>query len=84
MVSFLLEPDKLFLANAMMLSLMPGGVEDGQEPLFQKIEPSAALHNNILAIMHAELGDSQETVRDASVMGFVYVYVSLNPIWCCL
>lgn len=31
------------------------------------------MQNCILAIMHADPNDSQENIRDASVMGFVYV-----------
>jgi len=31
------------------------------------------MQNCILAIMHADPNDSHENIRDASVMGFVYV-----------
>ena len=52
---------------------MPGGEVEGDALLFEKIEPSVLMQNCILAILNADLGDSQETLRDASVMGFVYV-----------
>ncbi|KAI9753918.1 MAG: NADPH:quinone reductase [Chaenotheca gracillima] len=35
--------------------------------------PLPAMQNSVLAIMHAAPTDSHETIRDASVMGFVYV-----------
>jgi len=31
------------------------------------------MQNSIMAIVHAESSDSQENIRDASVMGFIYV-----------
>ncbi len=31
------------------------------------------MQNSVLAIMHADPNDSQENIRDASVIGFVYV-----------
>ena len=31
------------------------------------------MQNGIIAIVHAEIGDSQENIRDASVIGFIYV-----------
>ena len=58
----------------MLSSLLPGGhEEDGELALFDKVEPSPALQNCILAIMHAQANDSAENIRDSSVMGFVYV-----------
>ncbi|KAG0652712.1 mRNA cleavage and polyadenylation factor clp1 [Hyphodiscus hymeniophilus] len=44
----------------------------GQE-LFEKVEPSAMMLHSLLAVMHAAVLDSAETIRDATVMGFVYV-----------
>lgn len=53
---------------------MPGGhEEDGEPPIFDKVQPSSLMQNCVLAIMHAEPNDTQENIRDASVMGFVYI-----------
>lgn len=54
---------------------MPGGhdEEDGEPALFDRVEPSSLMQNCVLAIMHADVNDSHEAIRDASVMGFVYV-----------
>ena len=62
-------------ANAVLNSLLPGGeTEDATVPsIFDKIQPSSAMQNGILAIVHADPNDSQENIRDASVIGFVYV-----------
>ncbi|KAI9787186.1 MAG: Cleavage polyadenylation factor subunit clp1 [Geoglossum umbratile] len=64
---------KITESHSLIASLMPGGEVEGDAPLFEKIEPSVLMQNCILAILNADLGDSQETLRDASVMGFVYV-----------
>jgi polyribonucleotide 5'-hydroxyl-kinase len=57
------------------LSLLPGGAEDEgvAPPIFEKMEPTPMMQNAILAIMYANLNDPEEDIRDASVMGFVYV-----------
>ncbi|KAI6247730.1 mRNA cleavage and polyadenylation factor clp1 [Erysiphe necator] len=55
------------------LSFMPGGEEIFDQELYEKIEPNLSMMNCILAVMYASGADSQETIRDASVMGFVYV-----------
>ena len=57
----------------MLSSLLPGGQEDGEAELYEKIEPSSAMLHCILAVMYASPLDTQETIRDASVMGFVYI-----------
>ncbi len=51
---------------------MPGG-EEGQKQLYEKVEPNSLMLHCMLAIMYASTNDSQDTVRDASVMGFVFV-----------
>lgn len=43
------------------------------EKIYIKLEPSPSLKHSILAVMHARVFDAQEAIRDASVMGFVYV-----------
>jgi polyribonucleotide 5'-hydroxyl-kinase len=57
----------------MLSSLLPGGQEDGELELYDKVEPSSAMLHCILAVMYASPLDTQETIRDASVMGFVYI-----------
>ena len=54
---------------------MPGDANEDSmiPPIFNKIEPSAQMQNAMLAIVHAEAHDPQESIRDASVIGFVYV-----------
>jgi polyribonucleotide 5'-hydroxyl-kinase len=42
-------------------------------PIFYKVEPSPQMQNATLAIVHADPSDPQETIRDASVIGFIYV-----------
>lgn len=53
--------------------LAPGTEEAGDDKVFTKVEASPALQHSIIAVMHARVYDSQEAIRDASVMGFVYV-----------
>jgi len=60
-------------ASMMHLSFMPGGAEETELELYEKVEPSPLMLHCIFAVMHASVRDSQETMRDASVMGFVYV-----------
>lgn len=54
-------------------SFLPGGVEETEQGLFEKAEPNPSTQHCILAVMYASINDSQDSVRDASVMGFVYV-----------
>jgi len=57
----------------MLLSFLPGGQEEGEPELYEKVELSSMVLHCILAVMYASVHDSQDTIRDASVMGFVYV-----------
>ena len=59
----------------MLDSFLPGGEAEDAPPdaLFEVIQPSMLLHNCILSIVQADPNDTQEQVRDASVIGFVYV-----------
>lgn len=41
--------------------------------LYEKAEPSVLMQHCVMAVMYASPLDTQETIRDASVMGFVYV-----------
>jgi len=61
------------VANSMLSSFLPGGEEENEQQLYEKLEPSSLMQHCILAVMYASIHDTQETIRDASVMGFVYV-----------
>jgi polyribonucleotide 5'-hydroxyl-kinase len=41
--------------------------------IYDRVAPSMMLQNSLLAITQAEIQDSQERIRDASVVGYVYV-----------
>lgn len=53
---------------------MPGDVsEDSTSTIFDKVRPSLQMQNAILTIVNAHPEDAQENIRDASVIGFIYV-----------
>ena len=58
-----------------MHSLLPGGeVENAvDDAIFDKVEPSSLMQHCMLAIIQAEPDDREETIRESSVIGFVYV-----------
>lgn len=64
-------------ASEMLTSLLPGGELDDssyKSPILEKVPaPSIEMQNSILVIMQAGPNDTHESIRDASVMGFVYV-----------
>ncbi|KAI9880611.1 MAG: Cleavage polyadenylation factor subunit clp1 [Pleopsidium flavum] len=66
---------KVAESSPLLSSLLPGGEPEdlSTPPIFEKTQPSPLMQNCILAIMHADPNDTQENIRDASVMGFVYV-----------
>ncbi|RDL30761.1 mRNA cleavage and polyadenylation factor CLP1 [Venustampulla echinocandica] len=65
---------KRTLINSINPSFLPGGEAETMDTgLYEKVEPSSMMLHCILAVMYASLRDSQETIRDATVMGFVYV-----------
>lgn len=57
----------------MLAAFLPGGEEDKEADLYEKVEPSSMMLHCILAVMYASIQDPQDAIRDASVMGFVYV-----------
>ena len=61
----------------MSSSLLPGDYDLTSSPsqsIFERIStPTPQMQNAILAIVHAETNDVDESVRDASAMGFVLV-----------
>ncbi len=53
---------------------MPGDeTEYITSAIFDKVRPSLQMQNAILTIVNAHPEDTQENIRDASVMGFIYV-----------
>lgn len=48
------------------------GQQSSTGSLYEKVTPSLMLQNSLLAVTHAEAGESQDMIRDASVMGYVY------------
>ena len=55
------------------MSFLPGGSEETDGDLYEKVEPNPGMVHCMLAVMYASAADSQDMVRDATVMGFVYV-----------
>ena len=64
-------------ADELSSSLLPGDYEahdTSTGSIFEKLNaPTAQMQNAVLAIVHAGPNDPQETVRDASVIGFIFV-----------
>jgi polyribonucleotide 5'-hydroxyl-kinase len=68
----------LALATTTSSSFLPGDhLSDPSNPstssIYERTTPSPQMLHCIFAIMHASPRDTQEIIRDASVMGFVYV-----------
>ncbi|MCJ1409361.1 Cleavage polyadenylation factor subunit clp1 [Ptychographa xylographoides] len=59
----------------MLASFLPGGEEDSlaKDAIYERVQPSSTMQSCILAIVQAEPHDTPESIRDASVIGFVYV-----------
>lgn len=61
------------------VSFLGGGDDDDDlypslsSEIYEKITPSPALLNGLLAVTAAGANDSQETIRDSSVLGYLYV-----------
>ncbi|CAO2654898.1 Nn.00g116310.m01.CDS01 [Neocucurbitaria sp. VM-36] len=51
----------------------PGDYDASLAPIYEKITPSAAIQNKLLAITTASPNDKQEVIRDASIRGYIYV-----------
>ncbi|KAL8953152.1 MAG: hypothetical protein Q9222_000973 [Ikaeria aurantiellina] len=63
-------------SDTMLASLLPGGEAEETtppKPIYEKVQPSPQMQNAILAIVHADVNDTPENIRDASVVGFIYV-----------
>ena len=59
-----------------MYALLPGGDEidsSAKQEVYERVEPSPLMLHSVLAIIQAEPSDNQESVRDSSVIGFVFV-----------
>ncbi|KAI4206761.1 MAG: hypothetical protein LQ346_000950 [Caloplaca aetnensis] len=63
-------------SSDMLASLLPGGEaeeEPAQKPIYEQVQPSGQMQNGILAVVQADVNDSPQNIRDASVIGFIYV-----------
>ncbi|KAH7355166.1 Pre-mRNA cleavage complex II protein Clp1-domain-containing protein [Rhexocercosporidium sp. MPI-PUGE-AT-0058] len=61
------------IREADSMSFMPGDAEEGEKDIYERVTPNSMMHHCMLAVMYAMISDTQDTVRDASVMGFVFV-----------
>ena len=59
----------------MLHSLLPGGEADdaSSHAIFDRVQPSTDMQSCILAVVQADPNDTLDGIRDASVIGFVYV-----------
>ena len=65
---------KLIEQSDQLRSLLPGGDDStSATSIFEKVEPSSQLLHSVLAITQAKASALQEDIRDASILGFVYV-----------
>ncbi|KAJ9644516.1 Cleavage polyadenylation factor subunit clp1 [Coniosporium apollinis] len=58
------------------LSFLPGDDEDSAHAstsLYEQVQPSMMMQNCLLAVTSADPYESEENIRDASIMGYVYV-----------
>ncbi|KAL8760936.1 MAG: hypothetical protein Q9184_002904 [Pyrenodesmia sp. 2 TL-2023] len=63
-------------SSDMLSSLLPGGEaeeEPTQKPVYEQVQPNGQMQNGILAVVQADVHDSPQNIRDASVLGFIYV-----------
>jgi len=64
-------------SDAMNESLLPGDEgllgNSSSSAIFEVVSPSIAMHNALLTIKHASSNASQEAIRDAPVVGYLYV-----------
>lgn len=63
-------------ANDTPFDFLPGGAEDTAQPaakLYTPTTPSLGAQNAILTLKHATPGDAYAAIRDASVLGHLYV-----------
>ena len=58
----------------LLRSLLPGDDDStSANSIFEKVEASSQLLHSVLAITQAKASASQDDIRDASILGFVYV-----------
>ncbi|KAI4254575.1 MAG: hypothetical protein LQ352_003014 [Teloschistes flavicans] len=70
-------------SESLHMSLLPGGEADPdsdqpiaperKKPILEKVTLSPQLQNSILAVVSADIKDKPKHIRDASVVGFLYV-----------
>lgn len=64
------------LASALLSSLLPGGDDEDAHTasaIYEQIMPSPEMQNSVLAIVEAERNESPQDIRDANVIGFIYI-----------
>ncbi|KAK4934190.1 Cleavage polyadenylation factor subunit clp1, partial [Elasticomyces elasticus] len=59
-------------------SFLPGADDDEEAgpattQIYERATPTLAMQHALLAVMHCRFNESQETIRDTAVKGFVYV-----------
>lgn len=61
--------------TAINSAFLPGSdsMETVEQSIYEKVQPNSLMLYSLLAVMYAGVNDSMEAIRDASVMGFVYV-----------
>lgn len=69
-------------ANSADQDFLPGGAYDdddtkdskaGADAILEVVAPSMAMQSALLAIKHASPSDTHDEIRDASVIGYLYV-----------
>jgi polyribonucleotide 5'-hydroxyl-kinase len=64
--------NQINVASNIGSGLLPAG-EEHKQPLYTKAQPSVLLQHSVMAVLHAELGDSEEMMAESTAMGFIYV-----------
>ncbi|KAL8787288.1 MAG: hypothetical protein Q9195_007847 [Heterodermia aff. obscurata] len=65
---------KIIDSSALLSSLLPGGEEeDAASAIYEQVMPSPEMQNSVLAIVDAERNDPPQSVREASVIGFIHI-----------
>ncbi len=64
---------KLIEENGNGAEFRPGDYDAFSTPIYEKITPSSAIQNSLIAITTASPNDKQDVIRDSSVRGYIYV-----------
>lgn len=63
-------------ASALLSSLLPGGEEEDLNTLpalYEQVTPVPEMQNSVLAVVDAQRNESPQSIRDANVIGFIYI-----------